>query len=121
MHEVALAEAIWREVDAAMEGRKGRVSAIQIVVGAFSGADPESLEFALGLGVKDSTWPKAEIRIRREPLAVRCKPCGREFEPEHLSFRCPACGAQDVAICRGKDLLLESLEVTEDDGDDDTI
>ena len=121
MHEIALAEAIWRQVDAAMEGRKGRVSAIQIVVGAFSGADPESLEFALGLGAKDSAWPEAAIRIRREPLAVRCKPCGRKFEPEHLSFRCPACGAKDVEISKGRDLVLESLEVIEDDDDQTTI
>jgi len=118
MHEVALAEAVWRQVDAAMAGQKGRVSAIQIVVGAFSGADPESLEFALRLAAEDSAWPKADIRIRREPLAVRCKACGREFEPEHLSFRCPACGETDAEICRGKSLLLESLEVTEDGEED---
>jgi hydrogenase nickel incorporation protein HypA/HybF len=119
VHEIALAEAIWREVASEMARQDGRLSAIRVVVGAFSGADPESLEFALRLGAADSSWPDVAIDIRREPLAVRCKGCGGEFEPEGFTFRCPACGSSDVQICRGNDLVIESLEVTDDHGEEE--
>ena len=119
MHEIALAEAIWRQVASEMARQDGRLSAIRVVVGAFSGADPESLEFALRLGAADSSWPGVAIDIRREALAIRCKGCGGEFEPEGFTFRCPTCGSSDVQICRGNDLVIESLEVTDGHGEEE--
>jgi hydrogenase nickel incorporation protein HypA/HybF len=112
VHEVALAQAIWRQVLSEMERQEGRrLVAIDLVVGAWSGADPESLEFALGLLIAESGWPQARARIRREPLALVCRACGREFEAEDLNLVCPGCGGLDVDPVRGQQLLLESLEV----------
>jgi Zn finger protein HypA/HybF involved in hydrogenase expression len=81
------------------------------VVGAWSGADPESLEFATGLVVAESPWPEVAVRVRREPFALRCRACGREFEPAETDLRCPGCGGADVETLRGAEVRLESLEV----------
>ena len=116
VHEIALAEAVWRQVAQEMGRQRGRLTAIHLVVGEFSGTDPESLEFALGLGAADTAWAGAAVHIRTEPLAVRCRGCGREFGPEGISLRCPGCGSADVDVTRGNDLRLESLEVADDDG-----
>jgi hydrogenase nickel incorporation protein HypA/HybF len=112
VHELALAQAVWRQVDAEMGRHAGRaLTAVHLIVGRWSGADPESLEFALGVLAADSPWPQAAFRIRTEPLALKCKPCGREFEPDELNLVCPACGSLDVEMTRGKDVYLESLEI----------
>jgi len=117
VHEVSLARSIWRQVEAEMAPRTGRLLALDLVVGAFSGADPESLEFALGLLVGESAWPEARVRIRTEPLAMVCEACGREFTPEHFHLVCPACGSTDADPVRGTDLRLESLEVETEDAE----
>jgi hydrogenase nickel incorporation protein HypA/HybF len=112
VHEVALANAVWRQVRAEMDRHpESRLVAVNLVAGRWSGADPESLEFALRLLVDDSAWRGAAIRIRSEPLALKCRACGRQFEPEQFDLACPACGGVDVEPIRGRDLYLESLEV----------
>ncbi len=92
-----------------------RLAALSIVVGAFSGADPESLEFAVRLVAEGSAWPTAEVRIRTEPVALKCRACGRAYETETLDLACPACGGFDVEVTGGRDLRLESLEIVQDD------
>lgn len=112
MHEIALAESVWRQVVAEMKAHSGRrLVAVHLVVGVWSGAEPESLEFALGLLVADSPWPGARACIRREPVALVCRACGREFEMAEMNVACPGCGGVDVDAVRGMDLRLESLEV----------
>jgi len=111
VHEVALAEAVWRQVAAEMGRHEGRrLLAVSLVVGCWSGVDPESLEFALGLLAAEGRWPGAAVHIRTEPLAVTCRACGCEFEPQELDLACPSCGASDVEVVRGRDVRLESLE-----------
>jgi hydrogenase nickel incorporation protein HypA/HybF len=112
MHEVALAQALWRQVEAEMAARPGRrLLALSVVVGRWSGADPESLEFAVGLVAAESPWPAAVLHVRSEPLALRCRACGREFEPGAVDLVCPGCGGYDSEALRGRDVRLESIEV----------
>jgi hydrogenase nickel incorporation protein HypA/HybF len=108
---------VWRQVEAELERRPAsRLLAAHLVVGRWSGTDPESLEFALGLLRDGSPWPEAAIRIRTEPLGLVCRACGRQFEPEELNLACPGCGSADADVTRGRDVRLESLEVEEDGG-----
>ena len=118
MHELSLAQAVWRQVTREMESHpRCRLAALTVVVGTFSGADPESLQFALRLVAEESAWPTAEVRIRTEPVALKCRACGRAYETETLDLACPACGGYDVEVTGGRDLRLESLEVVLDDGE----
>ena len=116
MHELSLAQAIWRQVTREMESHpRCRLAALTVVVGTFSGADPESLEFAMRLMVEESAWPTAVVRIRTEPVALKCRACGRAYETETLDLACPECGGFDVEVTGGRDLRLESLEIVQDD------
>ena len=118
MHEVALAQSVWRQVAAEMQRHPdGRLRAVHLRVGRWSGADPESLEFALRLLAGESPWPDTAIRIVTEPLGLRCRACAAEFEPAELNLRCPACGSGDTEVVRGKDLYIDALEVEENDGE----
>jgi hydrogenase nickel incorporation protein HypA/HybF len=117
MHEVALAQAVWRQVAAEMEKRPGqRLLGLALVVGRWSGADPESLEFALGLVAAESPWPGAKVTTRSEPLRLKCRPCGRGYEPSELNLACPVCGAYDSETLAGQEVRLESIEIEETPG-----
>ncbi len=118
LHELSLAQAIWRQVAAEMNKREAgtQLVGVNLVVGALSGTDPESLEFAMRLVVEGSDWPDAEVRIRAESAALRCRDCGRNYEAEGWDWACPACGRTDFEVLAGRDLRLESLEVHEADG-----
>lgn len=120
MHEISLAQAIWRQVEAEMARCGGRLLALDVSVGAFSGADPESLEFALGLLAGQSDWPEPQVRLRTEPLALVCRGCGAEFAVAGAALACPSCGSMDADPVRGTDVRLESLEVESDRGETDT-
>lgn len=112
MHEIALAHAVWRQVAAEMEKHSDRrLTQVHVVVGELSGAEPESLEFALGLLVAESEWPHAAVHVRKEPVVLVCRTCGREYPMQEMRLRCPACGGADVEPVRGTQLRLESLEV----------
>jgi hydrogenase nickel incorporation protein HypA/HybF len=112
MHEVALAQAVWRQVESEMAKRPGqRLLALTLAVGRWSGADPESLQFALGLVAQDSAWPAAAVHMRSVPLALRCRACRREFQPGEVDLVCPGCGSYDSEVLQGRDVLLESIEV----------
>ncbi|MCX5684071.1 MAG: hydrogenase maturation nickel metallochaperone HypA [Planctomycetota bacterium] len=112
MHEVALAQAVWRQVASEMDRHKGSsLLSVRLLVGKWSGADPESLEFALQILAAESPWPKAVFQIRSEPLGLECRKCGRKFEPEELNLACPGCKSLDVEVVKGKDVYVESLEI----------
>ena len=117
MHELSLAQAIWQQVLGEMRRRPGaRLLAVHVVVGAMSGADPESLDFAMQLVAADSHWPQARMCVRTEPLGLKCRACGRPFETRRFHLACPDCGSLDLEVTRGRDLRLESLEVQQGDG-----
>jgi hydrogenase nickel incorporation protein HypA/HybF len=117
VHELSLAQAIWREVRRQMRQRPGaRLAAVHVVVGALSGADPESLDFALGLVAADSDWPAAKVQVRAEPVGLVCRACGHTFDAPGLDLKCPGCGGFDVEVRRGQDLRIESLEIETADG-----
>jgi len=112
VHELSLAQAVWRQVEAEMARRPGaRLRGLDLVVGAFSGADPDSLGFAMEVVVAGSAWKGAAVRVRREDLAMRCTACGREFVPDGLDLACPACGSAETDPVRGTEVRLVSLEV----------
>jgi len=112
VHEVALAQAVWRQVADEMDRHKGHsLLSVRLLVGKWSGADPESLEFALQILASESLWPKAAFQIRSEPLGLECRKCGRHFEPEELNLACPGCQSLDVEVVKGKDVYVESLEI----------
>ena len=130
MHELSLAQAVWRQVAGEMQKHAGaRLLALDVVVGRFSGADPEALEFALRLVADQSPWPGARVRLRIEPVSLGCRACGREYQTDTLDLACPSCGGYDVEVKAGRDLRLESLEIQvapgdstgrEDDGETDS-
>jgi hydrogenase nickel incorporation protein HypA/HybF len=104
MHELSIAEAVL----AVARGHAGdrRLAAVRVEVGHLRQVVPSALEFAFEL-----LAPGVELEIVEVPAAGRCRECGADTPLPDFPLTCARCGGLDVAIVRGEELLVESLEV----------
>lgn len=111
MHELSVAEAI---ADVAREHAMGRrVEAVRVRVGALRQVVPSALAFAFELVTRETPLAGAALAIEAVPVAVRCRRCGAESPQSGFPFRCASCGALDVAVVRGEELFVDSLELAD--------
>lgn len=113
MHELALLGNMM-EVALGYASRQGaqRIHRITLQVGEMSGVVPEALEFAFEIVTEDTIAAGAQLELKRMPAVCFCPACAREFRPADVVFACPDCGALDVETRAGRELILESLEVS---------
>ncbi|MGE5446297.1 MAG: hydrogenase maturation nickel metallochaperone HypA [Ignavibacteriales bacterium] len=109
MHEMGLAEGILDVVLNATEGQK--VRRIRLQVGKLQMVVPDSLEFSFQLVSDGTPAQEAVIEIEEIPARFRCKRCGVESEINHPPFTCPRCGAPDVEIASGDQVLVDEVEL----------
>src|SRR3954447_24201664 len=113
MHELSIAEAIVAVTSRHAAGR--RASAVEVKVGALRQVVPSALEFAFELVVAGSPLEGAELRIETVPATGRCSDCRAESRLDGFRFACAACGSVDLELVGGKELLVESIEVDDDE------
>jgi hydrogenase nickel incorporation protein HypA/HybF len=111
MHELSIAEAIVVVAERHAAGRA--VQAVDVRVGHLRQVVPGALEFAFELTAKGTCLEGAELRIEHVPAAGHCRACGAESVLEGFPLMCAACGALDVEVMAGEELLVDSLELEE--------
>jgi hydrogenase nickel incorporation protein HypA/HybF len=116
VHELSICQALLQQVAAiAVAHRAQRVTAIRLGVGALAGVEPALLERAFTLARAGTLAAAADLIITTTAVAVSCRSCGRTAEVAVNRLSCPACGAIDVRVTRGEELILESLELDVED------
>lgn len=116
MHEVALVQALIEQVEHEVRaaGHTGRVVRVDLVVGRLSGAHPDSLRFAFELLSPDTLVAQAALTISEPSPDCCCAACGARTAIEELVVACPQCGAHQITIEGGRDLLLQSIELEDE-------
>jgi hydrogenase nickel incorporation protein HypA/HybF len=111
MHEYSVALSI---ADLVLEHcQSRRLEKINLSIGALSGILFESLEMHLQLILEEKGHKDVALVARYEPATFRCA-CGKDYEVEHFTQGCPACGGYNRQITGGKDCRVESIEVKDD-------
>ncbi len=113
MHELGIAtEALEQALARAQEAGADRITCIGLRVGALSGVDPESLEFALEALLPGTPAAGAAIEIEPVEASARCPSCGREYAVgADFLLLCPDCGRPGTAFSGGRELHLSRIEV----------
>lgn len=112
MHELAVTQNILRiSLEEAEKHAAKRVKEIRLQVGELSDLVPECIQTYFEFVSSGSKAEGALIKIQRIPIIVQCQLCGEEEEIGRKQFRCPACGSDRIKIIRGREFLIESLEV----------
>lgn len=113
MHEFGLMEVILEKVqeNADREGAQ-HVHHITLRVGHLSGVVPEALTFAFDILKEGTIAANSDLLIQEVPTYCYCSGCQHMFYPDQWIYRCPSCHRISSDIRQGKELELESMEVS---------
>ena len=117
MHEVSVMRNLLDIVEAAAEREgAGKVEVIHLRIGEMAGINCASLEFAFDVLSKGTRAEGGRLEYEKVAVLGRCSDCGREFSPEELVFRCPACGSGRVDIIAGREMEVAYILMDEEGG-----
>ncbi len=113
MHELSIADAIVRI--AAQHARGRRVLTVEVRVGHLRQVVPSALEFAFELVAQGTPVEGAVLQLETVAVQARCRACGAQSELDGFPLSCPRCGALDVQIVSGEELLVDALELEDEE------
>ena len=115
MHELSIATSLAEIVAAhARDHGAETVRSITLRVGALSCVHKRALEFSFELVTKETPLEDAQLRFIDIPVAIFCGTCNRTVElPGIQRFRCPVCDTPSGDIRQGKELDVETIEITQ--------
>ena len=113
MHEMSIVQALLDQIQIEVEksGHMGRVMGLHLVIGRLSGVHVDSIRFAFELLSPETIAQDAELTIDQPKALLCCQACEKQQEIEELHANCPSCGAANVTIQGGQDLLLQTIEL----------
>jgi hydrogenase nickel incorporation protein HypA/HybF len=110
MHELSLCRSIFAIADRARAGRP--VEAIHLQVGALRQVVPETLAYCWRLMSEDTALHGSVLEIEVVDVELRCAACGCTTSPaDRVRLVCAGCGSVDVAVARGEELLVASMDL----------
>jgi len=113
MHEMSIMSSLFRIIkEHAIDRGARRILSVSVVLGAFSGVDPDLLRSAFGVFSENSIADGAQFHIRTRPLMIKCAHCGDvEIELSDLGQSCPKCGGSAIDLPLNDELLIENMEI----------
>jgi hydrogenase nickel incorporation protein HypA/HybF len=110
MHELGITRNIAAIVLEAAKGK--RVTRIGVDIGVLAGIMADAVAFCFDVVAKGTPLEGAKLEIRRIEGAALCRQCDTEFPIENLHTPC-SCGSRNVAVLRGEELMIKTMETEE--------
>ncbi len=112
MHELSLAEGLVEQLRQTAEAEGAtRITSVTVVIGHYSGVEPDAFEFAFPFAAEGTPVEGAELIIDELPVSVECRRCRSVSHPEPIHLVCMACGSGDVVLKGGREFLIRSVEL----------
>ena len=112
MHELSLCQAVAEMVDrrlAELEGR--RVRTVHLQAGALTQVVPDTMTACWELLVEGGPLAGSRMEVETVPVTLACA-CGATTTlGRDLLVACGSCGAHDVEVRTGEELLVTALEL----------
>jgi len=120
MHEAYLFLSLLKTIEQTIEPYKPcRIKRVVLLVGDYSGIDYDYLKRVIEDLKEGSILETAEVILQRDPIRIYCPTCKKERLCQEFKAWCPACKSFDVEIRGGLELILSSVEVERDEGEED--
>ena len=122
MHEIgALYKMVQQAEDAARENGCRRIKRINLEVGELSGILPVFLDRFYPIVVENREMTKdCELNYVIIPGKGLCSDCMTMYDIMKQRGVCPKCGSRNKKILGGRDFVLKSIELYEEDAPDET-
>jgi hydrogenase nickel incorporation protein HypA/HybF len=115
MHELSITQNVLNiAVEHANRAGAQRITAINLVVGQLTGFVDDSIQFYFDMLSPETIAAGAKLVIRRVPAELRCRACGEVFALGDHNWACPKCSALGGEVLRGREFLIESIEVPQE-------
>ena len=119
MHELAICQALIREVQAVAAANGARsVTDIHVSVGPLSGAEPPLLRNAFPFAAAGTVAGEARLHLHETPIRVCCGGCGATTEAAVNRLVCGACGDWQTSLLGGDELLLSKVSMQTNDSEE---
>jgi len=111
MHELAVCQALLREIERATPaGGTGPLARVVVRVGPLSGVEPRLLERAFSVARAGTPAADAELCFEEAPVRVECLECRKDSPASANRLLCGHCGSWRTRVCSGDELVLQRLE-----------
>jgi len=119
MHEMGIAMQIIEIATSSIPTDEGdvRVERVNLKVGKLAAVVADSLRFCFEIAAKETPLEGAELAIDEIPVVARCKACHVEWTIEGPAFTCEKCGSGQIEILSGRELNIESIEISDEDNE----
>lgn len=118
MHEMGIALHIVEIASSALPPDEDlQIEAVNIKVGKLTAVIPQSLRFCFNVVTSDTALAGARLQIEEVSVVVHCDECDLETTIEEPPFVCGTCGNGAIDIVAGRELIVTSIEVAEDNED----
>lgn len=88
-----------------------RPKAVKVQVGEMLHLAPESVRMHFELLTRGTALQGVTLDLEEVRVKIRCDRCQKEVEiRDHHALRCPDCGSEEVELCGGDQVLIESIE-----------
>ena len=112
MHEASIALNILRITkDELIKNGGSNVETVKVEIGALSGVELESLQFALNACKDQDVFKSTNFLIEEIEAKAKCRVCGNEFEAGDFFEVCPKCSSFELDYLSGKELKIKSIEI----------
>jgi hydrogenase nickel incorporation protein HypA/HybF len=108
MHEFGLCEGIIEAVRRRASGR--RVARVKVRVGTMHRVDEKSFKQAFSWAAGESEAENAFLDLVVTSARAVCRTCKAETESADRIITCPNCGAFELDLVQGEEIILESIE-----------
>lgn len=115
MHELAITRSIVAIASEAARGRK--VRKVTVAIGQLAGVMADAVAFCFDMVARDTPIEGAALEIVHVEGRGRCRRCASEFPCPTLFSPCP-CGARDIELVAGEEMLVRSIELDDEEAGD---
>jgi hydrogenase nickel incorporation protein HypA/HybF len=125
VHELSICQALIAQVEQVMQEQDGthrarhetrRAVRITVMLGPLAGIEPGLLARAFTIARPGTAAAQAELVIEPSDITVSCLVCGRQSAAQVNRLLCAACGSFRTRVVKGEELLLLSVELHEELG-----
>lgn len=117
MHELSLAtevvESVIRSIPPSHAGQP--VTRLTLSIGKMACVTVDSLRFCLEILSRGTVLETSELVIEEVPVTATCRACGHTWTLNEPLFLCEACQSPDIHITSGREMLIRSIEIKEND------
>jgi hydrogenase nickel incorporation protein HypA/HybF len=112
MHELAVTESILEIALRHAEQQKARrITELFIVVGDWSSAVDDSIQFYWDMISENTIAQGAKLYFKRIPVEIICLDCSHTYAPTARELLCPECESTNIKVKKGEEFYLEAIEV----------